>query len=314
MPRPITDILADFGLNQTGETGDLDGNESVNTLVQTDDGPVVVKTLPEHELGMEVARAEVQERIRASEVPCPRYYRTAAGDFVSGDESVQSFVDGASMDPPERAGYAFGRSLGKLDRALADEPLHPLFTELGDPWSRGRSTTYVREHYLPLDDNRFPAGYHDELIATLELVESLLDGTSTDDHIVTHVDPNPSNAIYTADGTIFLIDLTLGAQLPGYTLGAAIYWWAHPWQTNRFNPSMAHAIASGYRSVYRLPNEHWNRIAAHTMNHGLMALAIPYDVVIWNKPYKFSRLPNTMGRHQKLRAMYPLLEETLADV
>ncbi|HAA74767.1 TPA: hypothetical protein DCE37_06600 [Candidatus Latescibacteria bacterium] len=177
------------------------------------------------------------------------------------------------------AGYGFGRSLGKLDSALTDEEILPLFYSLRGPWSRSRSTAYVREHFLPIEDNRFPAGYHEELEATLDLVESSLEGLTPEDHVVAHVDPNPSNAIYTLDGTITLIDLTLDAQLPGYSLGAVTYWWAQPWQTNRINPAMAHAITSRYRSVYRVPDEYWRLIATHIMNHAFMQLALPYVIL-----------------------------------
>ena len=77
---------------------------------------------------------------------------------------------------------------------------------------------------------------------------------------------------------------------------------------------MAHAIASGYRSAHRLEDEAWSLIATYTMNHAMMALSIPYTIIADGGEYRFSRLPHGVSRHQKLRAMLPLLEETLADV
>ena len=83
MSQPIATILEAFGLSQTGSAEGIDSNESINTRVETDAGPVVVKTVPEDDLEVEAARADVQEHVRAAGVAVPQYRRTKTGDFVA---------------------------------------------------------------------------------------------------------------------------------------------------------------------------------------------------------------------------------------
>lgn len=316
MPKQLHNILEAFGLNQTGKAQELSGGMggSQNIRVDTDHGPVVVKSVKPEDEAYEAERSRLQEAIRNDGVPVTKFYQTPTGDFLARGASIQTFVEGARPEQPYNGGFEFGEALGKLDRALTDQSIAPVFTRLTDIWARGRSLTHIREHYVPIQDNRFPAGYDDELLTSLEMLESHLDGFASSERVLSHVDPNPGNTIQTPDNDLVLIDLTLDIQFPGYTLGAAIYWWAYPWQTGRFNPSMASAIASGYRSVLPLEDRYWRLIATHILNHGLMALALPFGVLADGNPYKFPRLPGILGRQQKLRSLFALVKDTVADV
>jgi len=113
---------------------------------------------------------------------------------------------------------------------------------------------------------------------------------------------------------VVLIDLTFDIHLPGYTLGAAIWWWAHPRSTNRFDPAMADAIASGYRSAHRLDPQFWELIPAYVMPHAMMALSLPYTVLADGDTPNFGRLPESVAKQQKLRTLFPVLQDVLADV
>ena len=93
---------------------------------------------------------------------------------------------------------------------------------------------------------------------------------------------------------VVLIDLTFDIHLPGYTLGAA--------------------IASGYRSAHRLDPQFWELIPAYVMPHAMMALSLPYTVLADGDTPNFGRLPESVAKQQKLRTLFPVLQDVLADV
>ena len=77
---------------------------------------------------------------------------------------------------------------------------------------------------------------------------------------------------------------------------------------------MADAIASGYRSAYRLDDQFWNLIPAYVMTHAMMALSLPYTVLADGGTPNFSRLSESVAKQQKLRTLFPVLQDVLSDV
>ena len=146
MPESTLDMLTAFGLVQKGDPEELKPGDTGSQALRipTNQGDVLVKTVEEHDSPIEEARATTQERVRLRDVLVPKCYRTNEGAYLYKGSTVQSFVDGVSMVPQDIGGYAFGRALGRLDRALTTEPIDDVFRSRTDIWSRGRSTRHIR--------------------------------------------------------------------------------------------------------------------------------------------------------------------------
>jgi Ser/Thr protein kinase RdoA (MazF antagonist) len=191
---------------------------------------------------------------------------------------------------------AFGGALGKLDRPLAGCPADPFFADQASVFSRCKDVDQVVRRYMPACDNRFPGGYRQLLVEYAEALSARTAALAGSARVLTHVDANTENTIFSATGTANLIDLTPEMRLPGYSLGAALYWWAYPWQSNVLDVDIARDIAAAYAAEAPLPPAHLRAIAGHMLNQSLMELAFPLGCLVDSPPAGARPMEDLAGR------------------
>ncbi|MGH6831058.1 MAG: phosphotransferase enzyme family protein, partial [Methylocella sp.] len=221
-----------FGLDLLTDVGELlaGGLSGDRTYaVRCRQGRFVVKHWQPEDTGYARRSAVLQEALRAAGAPLPAHIRTRGGHLVVRDTTVREFASGRVLSSWSSGQVeVFGQALGRLYRALADCPVDSFYLDQPSVFSRCKDIEQVAGRYLPACDGRFPSGYRGHLVATLERLTSRLSEIADQPRILTHVDPNPENAIFGEAGQVTLIDLTPEVRPPGYSLGAALYSWAYP--------------------------------------------------------------------------------------
>jgi hypothetical protein len=119
-----------------------------------------------------------------------------------------------------------------------------------------------------------------------------------------HVDANQENAIFDDSGNVCLIDLTPEVRHRDYSLGAALYWWAYPWQSNRLNLETLQAITRAYLGNHSLSPLGRRVIAAHMLNHSLMELAFPLACLVDGPPPGARPMEDLAGRLTRAILLY----------
>lgn len=256
--------------------------------------------------------AALQERVRTAGAPMPAHRRALSGEFVACGGTVQELAPGQPPDSrsPEQA-RIFGTALGRLDAALSGLPIDPFFADLKSVFFRAKEIDHVEQIYLEACDGRFPAGYRRHLKRTLGRLRAELGALGAIERVMTHVDANPENALFD-NGRVTLIDLTPEIRHPGYSLGAALYWWAFPWQTNVLDLEILDAVTAGYLSAAPLPPRLRAAVSAHMLNRSLMELAFPLGCLVDGPPLGAKPMVDLPGRLRRAEILYERLDDIRA--
>ena len=254
--------------------------------------------------------AALQESLRLDGAPVPAHRRSFDGRFVEHRMTVQAFLPG---HPPSTSvadqADAFGAALGRLDRSLEVCPVDPFFVDQSSVFSRCKDIDRVANRYLPACDGRFPTGYREQLVATIHELKTRLKPIANESCVLAHVDANPENVIVDDAGHVSLIDLTPEARHPGYSLGAALYWWAYPWRFNRLSLEILQAITRAYLRSQPLSPRRRRAIAAHMLNHSLMELAFPLGCLVDGPPPGARPLEDLKGRMRRADLLFAALDQ-----
>lgn len=315
----LKSILADFGLAVTGEPTPLAGGLSgdASWAVPTLAGTVVVKrsVQPGRE-AFETAVADLSERLLRAGAPVSRYRRSLQGTFVVRRVSVQDFVAGSTRPAPTLDDCAaFGKALGVLDRALWRQPYERLFDRRPTVFARGKDPDWVLSRYLAACDHRFPKGYREEVLRIAHRLREATRHFGAGERVLVHVDGNPDNALFDDQGNVTLIDLTPEIRLPGYSLGAAVYWWAYPRATSRLDLRVLQTIASHFQMTARLLPRYREAVAHHVLTHSMMELALPLGCLVDGSPPDAEPLEDLEGRlarHTGLHSRFHGIRDALS--
>lgn len=309
----LTRLRSAFGVEPIGHeieylAGGLSGDRVFT--VRCRQGSFVVKHWESEDEVHADKTAALQETIRRGGAPVPAHRKSASGRFVEGRMTVQEFAPGRSLSTWSiDQASKFGAALGQLDRALAACPVDAFFANQSSVFSRCKDVEQVATRYLPACDGRLPAGYREHVMASLQELDARLAPISGQPRVLVHVDGNPENVIFDDAGNVRLIDLTPEARPAGYSLGAALYWWAYPWQADRLSLDVSRAVTRAYLADFALSPPLRRAIAAHMLNHSLMELAFPLGCLVDGPPPGARPMKDLDGRLRRATTLLAAIDQ-----